>query len=45
MKELLRVTEANEVPINSHIWVSSTTFKQKALKPFKIIGKKLNKFS
>ena len=24
----LRVSEANEVPIGSHIWVTSTTFKQ-----------------
>ena len=25
----LRVSEANEVPISSHIWVTSTTFKQR----------------
>ena len=25
---LLRVTNVNEVPISSHIWVASTTFKQ-----------------
>ena len=26
--KLLRVAEANEVPISSHIWVASMTFKQ-----------------
>ena len=25
---LLRVSEANEVPVSSHIWVASMTFKQ-----------------
>ena len=35
----LRVTEANEVPISSHIWVALTTFKQ--LKTFKKNLKKL----
>ena len=33
----LRVSEANEVPISSHIWVASTTFKQ--LYAFKEIEK------
>ena len=26
--ELLRVSEANEVPITSHIWIASSTFRQ-----------------
>ena len=25
---LLRVSEANEVPISSHVWVASSTFRQ-----------------
>ena len=25
---IIRVTEANEVPIRSHVWVASSTFKQ-----------------
>ena len=28
MDSLLRLGEANEVPISSHIWVASSTFKQ-----------------
>ena len=28
VKLSLRVSEASEVPIHSHIWVDSTTFKQ-----------------
>ena len=34
---LLRVSEANEVPIISHVWVASSTIRQ--LKPLKKIGK------